>query len=309
FDGYRIVRELHASSRSHVHLAVEEESQQLVALKTPSLDLRDEPAYRERFLMEEWVARRIHSPHVLRAHVSERPRRHLYTACEFVDGQTLRQWMADHPRPELGVVRGIVTQIAKGLQAFHRLEMLHQDLRPDNVMIDGMGTVKIIDFGAVRVAGLVEAVGRPGGDEANPLPGTAAFMAPEYRLGEGASTASDVFSLGVLTYHLLTGELPYGAEMARARSPSELRQVRYRTARDDQRAIPAWVDEALEKAVHPQPHRRYAEASEFIQYLCQPNPAFVRKNRRPLTERHPLRFWQGVSLVLLLALFLQAALA
>ena len=66
--------------------------------------------------------------------------------------------MIDNPKPDLETVRGIVEQIARGLQAFHRLEMLHQDLRPDNIMIDKTGTVKIIDFGSTRVAGVVEAV-------------------------------------------------------------------------------------------------------------------------------------------------------
>ena len=69
--------------------------------------------------------------------------------------------MIDNPKPDLETVRGIVEQIAKGLQAFHRMEMLHQDLRPDNIMIDKTGTVKIIDFGSTRVKGVVEAAPRP----------------------------------------------------------------------------------------------------------------------------------------------------
>ena len=67
---------------------------------------------------------------------------------EYVDGQTLTQWMIDHPQADLESVRVIVEQIAQGLRAMHRLEMVHQDLRPDNIMIDASGTVKIIDFGA-----------------------------------------------------------------------------------------------------------------------------------------------------------------
>ena len=74
-----------------------------------------------------------------------------------MEGQTLTQWMIDNPRPDLETVRGIVEQIANGLRAFHRKEMLHQDLRPDNIMIDKTGTVKIIDFGSTSVAGVVEA--------------------------------------------------------------------------------------------------------------------------------------------------------
>lgn len=128
-----------------------------VALKLPSIDLRDNAAYLKRFLMEEWIARRIDSPHVLKPLSQSKRRSYLYVATEFVEGQTLRQWMTDNPRPDLETVRGLVEQIAAGLRAFHRMEMLHQDLRPDNILIDKTGTAKIIDFGSVRVAGVAEA--------------------------------------------------------------------------------------------------------------------------------------------------------
>ena len=87
-------------------------------------------------MMEEWVARRIDSPHVLKPCLPSRKRNFLYVATEYIDGQTLTQWMIDNPKPTLEAVRGIVEQIAKGLRAFHRKEMLHQDLRPDNIMVD-----------------------------------------------------------------------------------------------------------------------------------------------------------------------------
>ena len=117
--------------------------------------------------------------------------------------------MIDNPKPDLETVRGIVEQIAKGLQAFHRMEMLHQDLRPDNIMIDKTGTVKIIDFGSTRVAGVVEAAPPGGRDD---ILGTAQYTAPEYFLGENGTSRSDLFSLGVITYQMLTGRLPYGAQ-------------------------------------------------------------------------------------------------
>ena len=145
------------SSRSHIYLAVDTDNDALVVLKIPSIDLRDDPAYLKRFMMEEWVARRINSAHVLKPCAQSRKRNYLYVVIEFIEGQTLRQWMIDNPKPDLETVRGIVEQIASGLQAFHRMEMLHQDLRPDNIMIDKTGTVKIIDFGSTRVKGVVEA--------------------------------------------------------------------------------------------------------------------------------------------------------
>jgi len=297
FDGYTIVREVHASSRSHVYLAVDNDSNEQVILKMPSIDLRHDEAYLERFLMEEWIARRINSSHVLKPCPQMRPRQYLYIATEYIEGQTLAQWMIDHPRPNLETVRQIVEQIGKGLQAFHRLDMLHQDLRPQNIMIDGKGTVKIIDFGSILVVGLQELAPDM---QCNPLLGTAQYAAPEYFLGEGGTACSDLFSLGVITYQMLSGQLPYGLEVAKARSRSAQLKLSYRSILADDREIPAWIDNVLKKAVHPNPYRRYRELSEFIHDLRQPNPALQHKHFRPLLERNPLLFWQCVSLLLAL---------
>ena len=294
-DGYQIVREIHGSSRSHIYLAVDSADGALVALKTPSIDLRDDPAYLQRFMMEEWVARRITSAHVLKPRIQSRPRNYLYVATEFVDGQTLTQWIIDNPKPALETVRGLVEQIAKGLQAFHRMEMLHQDLRPDNIMIDGTGTAKMIDFGATRIAGIAEDTSSTIHDD---ILGTVQYTAPEYFLGEGGSQRSDIFSLGVITYQMLTGQLPYGAQVAKIRTKSQQKKLRYRSVLDDNREIPPWVDGALKKAVHPDPNQRYDELSEFIFDLRHPNRQFIKSSSTPLIERDPLLFWKSLSAVL-----------
>ena len=293
FDGYKIIRELHASSRSHVYLATDGEAGTPVVLKTPSIDLQGDPAYLERFLQEEWIARRVNSAHVLKACPQTRKRNFLYTVTEFIDGQTLAQWMIDNPKPGLETVRGIVEQISKGLLAFHRMEMLHQDLRPQNVMIDGTGTVKLIDFGSTRVAGLME-IASP--IERVDLLGTAQYTAPEYFLGESGSTRSDLFSLAVIAYQMLAGNLPYGAEVAKSRTRAAQGKLKYQSVLDDEREIPAWIDDVFRKALHPDPNKRYEELSEFVYDLRHPNQAFLNKKRPPLLERNPGAFWKGVAL-------------
>jgi len=295
FDGYRILRQLHASSRSHVYLATDIDSGQTAVLKIPSIDLRADRDHLRRFRMEEWIARRIDNAHVLRPHPPARERKYLYLATEFVDGQTLGQWMVDHPRPDLETVRGIVEQIARGLRAFHRLEMLHRDLRPENVMIDKAGTVKIIDFGSTLVAGVAEAGRAP---ERNPVPGTFQYTAPEYFLGEGGTTRSDLFSLGVIAYQMLAGRLPYGAAMAQARTRAQQRKVAYVSVLDSEREIPVWIDGVLRKAVHADPRQRTEELSEFVAELRRPPEALLRTTPLPLIERNPLLFWKGLSFVL-----------
>ena len=298
-DGYQIVRELHGSHRSHVYLAIDTDSGQKTVLKTPSIDLQDNAAGLDRFLMEEWIARRIHSPHVLQPAPAGRKREYLYVAMEYVQGQTLAQWMIDHPRPELSVVRDIVDQIARGLQAFHRMEMLHQDLRPENIMIDRSGTAKIIDFGATHVAGLTE--GLTDSRQPPAIQGTLQYTAPEYFTGQGSSARSDLFSLAVLVYQMLTGQLPYGLQVTRLRSPADTRKLRYVPVRHLRPDLPDWLDVVLQKALHPDPAKRQEAVSEFMHDLHFPSHGLQHRRAVPLIERNPVVFWQTTTAVLALA--------
>ncbi|GJE09568.1 Serine/threonine-protein kinase PknD [Methylobacterium longum] len=304
FDGYRLLHVLHTGPRSRVYRAIDAETGAHVALKVLSLDLRDDPAQRRRFAMEEWIARRIDSPHVLKAHPQGRRRSHLYTVMRYVEGQTLAQWMRDHAAPDLETVRKLLDQLARGVQAFHRREMVHQDLRPDNVLIDASGTVQVIDFGATKVAGVVE--GDPRIDPAEIL-GTVQYTAPECFLGESATAASDVFSVGVIAYQMLTGRLPYGDAVPRARTRAAQRKLRYASALMVRPLLPVWIDGALRKAVHPNPLRRYQALSELMHDLRHPNPAFTDARRASLLERDPLQFWRLLSLVLFIVALTLAA--
>src|ERR1043165_4890188 len=211
--------------------------------------------------------------------------------------------MIDHPRPDLETVRGIVEQIAKGLRAFHRKEMLHQDLRPDNIMIDSTGTAKIIDFGSTRIAGVVEAA--PPAVHGD-IQGTLQYTAPEYFSGETGTPRSDMFSLGVIAYQMLTGRLPYGAQIAKARTRSQLGRLTYRSALDSRPEIPAWIDGALRRAVHPDPYRRYDSLSEFLFDLRHANAKY--SSTPPLIERNPSLFWKISTAILACAVVVLLAL-
>lgn len=295
FDGYKVIRDLYKSSRSHVVLAQDIQSQEKVAIKLPSTEGRQNAEYMECFLMEEWIAKRINNAHVLKSIKSNRTRQYCYTVSEYVKGQTLAQWMVDNPKPSLEEVRAIIEQAAIGLQAFHRQEMLHQDLRPNNIMIDTAGTVKIIDFGSTFVSGI---------DEIHTtvvpqtMPGTAQFIAPEYFLGEYGTKRSDLYSLACITYHMLCGQAPYGTAVARALSRSAQQRLVYRSIFHGQNQLPVWLDLTLKKALQADPEKRYSTLSEFIQDLRKPNAKFLTQSQAPLLDRDPVRFWQGVSAIL-----------
>ncbi|MFB6260809.1 MAG: serine/threonine protein kinase, partial [Thiohalorhabdaceae bacterium] len=291
--------------RSHVHLARDRQSDSRVALKTPGPDLRSDPALLDQFLTEEWIARRITNPHVIKAPLPDRQKSYIYVIMAFVEGKTLTQWMRDNPDPPLEKVRDLVDQIARGLLGFHRQEKVHQDIRPYNILIDEAGIARIIDLGATKVAGLTD--GRAMAADGRLL-GTAQYSAPEYFLGAGGSPRSDVFSLGVLAYQMLTGTLPYGTRVPKARTRAAQHKLKYDSARNHDPSLPVWVDGALRRAVHPNPERRYADADEFAYDLRHPRREFLNTGSTPLMERHPVRFWQGVAAILAVLLGMALAL-
>ncbi|MEM1144453.1 MAG: protein kinase [Pseudomonadota bacterium] len=301
-DGFTLMREIHHTQRSRLYLAADPSGRKTV-VKFPSIETGANLDYLQRFMFEEWVARRVSSAHIVKAATSLSPRSASYVAMEWVEGTTLRQWMHDHEKPSLDDVRSIAKQLVRGLTALHRREMIHQDLRPENVMLDSHGTAVIIDLGSVSVAGLTEA--SPG--LMGTMPGTFQYTAPEYLSGDQVSWRADQFALGVMIYEMLCGRLPYGAQVARVRSRRDQQRLRYEPAYARDNAVPEWVDHALARACHRDPSRRYDALSEFIADLQTPSRDFIPLRSRPLIERNPLRFWQVLSALQFVALIVLLA--
>lgn len=304
FEGYRIERVLSSTNRSHVYLATDLHSSTPVVLKTLSTEMQTDPVQVERFLSEEWIARRLNSAHLLKAYAQNRPRHSLYTVSEYVRGQTLAQWMTDHPKSGLETVRRFAEQIARGVLAMHRQEMVHRDLRPENILIDETGTLKIIDFGSTRIGGIADIAPGP---SAGQMPGSAHYAAPELFAGESGSALSDQYALAAIVYRMLSNRSPYGVKVARITKRAEWKKLQYATLAIEGSGIPVWVDEALRKALNPDPLRRYADVAEFTYDLRHPNRALLKHKKAPLIERDPTRYWQGISLLLALTLMLLAA--
>jgi len=294
FDGFSIEKEIHKNSRSYIYLATDKETGDKVVIKCPSMTLRDDKAYIERLIMEEWIAKRVNNSHVLKAYKMGRQRNFLYVIFEFVEGNTLAEWMLYNVNPPMDQVRDIAGQIARALQAFHRQEMIHQDLRPENILINEHNQVTIIDFGSTRVLGLSDMNIFLNEED---ILGTAQYSAPEYFIGDVGSYRSDMFSLAVIVYQMISGKFPYEANVARANSKSAQKNLHYNSLYSDEYGIPLWIDETLKKALDVKPYKRYDELSEFIYDLKHPNPKFIRISRAPIYERSPIAFWKAVSIV------------
>ncbi len=298
-DGYLIEAELHASKRTQIYRAFDSLNQTQVILKTPSILYEDDTHYIEHFLHEEWAGKRINHPNVLQVLDTDRIKTSIYYVTEFIEGETLREWIDRHPKPYIREVREIIKQIAKGLRAFHRMEMLHQDLKPENIMLDKQGTVKIIDFGSVKIAGIAEITPLEQQDDANIL-GTFNYTAPEYHLGQRGTVKSDLFSLGVIAYEMINGALPFG-DIPEKPNKLNLAKLTYTPSFHKNTMVPIWIDGALKKATAIYPESRYEELSEFLYDLSNPNAIYLNEmDTIPLMERHPLQFWKVLSGLLLL---------
>ncbi|WOH35961.1 bifunctional protein-serine/threonine kinase/phosphatase [Thalassotalea fonticola] len=299
-DGYKIGKIIHASIRSHLYLAQHEDESTPVVLKVPSQNFADDTIYLQGFMREAWVGERIDHSNIMRVKSDQKDSRFLYHVCEYIEGQTLSEWMHDNPKPSISEVRDIISQVIAALRKFKRLELVHRDLKPDNIMIDKFGHVKLIDYGTALVAAL---------DENNDTltetvpQGSLNYIAPETLLELSATNLSDLFSLGVICYEMLSGELPYKPMQNTTITQTSYQQWHYRSIKQFRPELPLWLDLSLQQCTQADPKARYQAFSELETDLKKPNLRAVEEyKKQPILQRNPVVFWQGVSLILFIAL-------
>jgi serine/threonine protein phosphatase PrpC len=267
-----------------------------VVLKLPKPQVATAATYRAAFVREAWVGARVNSPWVGRT-IELPPGRQtcLYTVMPLYQGELLETRLTRRPLIGLEEGRNIAIKLARGAAALHRAGIIHRDIKPDNVILEGDGSLKLIDLGVVRVPGLEDF---PPED----VPGTAGYMAPEMFAGEPGNEATDIYALGVTMFRAFTGEFPYGNPDATS-PPRRDRPTALCALRPD---LPAWLQGALARAIAIDPTERFRDMNEFaVEVETGPARAPLAVPRpRTLYERAPLRFWQGVAAFLALALLL-----
>ncbi|MCU7835588.1 MAG: bifunctional protein-serine/threonine kinase/phosphatase [gamma proteobacterium symbiont of Taylorina sp.] len=294
-DGYQVIEELHASNRTQIYSAKHIKTNSSVILKTPSINFSDDEHFIEQFLHEEWAGKRINSPYVLKILKLESKTNSLYYVTEYLQGITLREWMKRNPLPDISIVLPIVEQIAKGLRAFHHMEMLHQDLKPENIMIDVDNQIKIIDFGSVKIAGIEEL--KKSGEDQNTLLGTVNYSAPEFYLGQSGGERSDLYSLAVITYELLNNALPFGQDMPEKANYRQLSKLNYISSIHLNPMVPNWMDGAIKKSLSLDIKLRHEDVFEFLYDLQNPNSHFLNMSVSPLIERNPMLVWKSIAII------------
>jgi serine/threonine protein phosphatase PrpC len=265
-----------------------------VVLKFPKPQVAAVDTYRAAFVREAWVGARVHSPWVGRT-IELPPGRQtcLYTVMPLYLGELLETRLARRPAMGLEEGRNIAIKLARAVAALHNAGIIHRDIKPDNVILEADGSLKLIDLGVVRVPGLEDF---PPSD----IPGTPAYMAPEMFAGEPGNQATDIYALGVTLFRAFTGEFPYANADATS-GPRRTRPAPLSTLRPD---LPAWLQAALARAVAQDPAERFRDALELaVEMENGPARAPVTASRpQTFYERNPVAFWQGVSALLALAL-------
>jgi serine/threonine protein phosphatase PrpC len=265
-----------------------------VALKFPKPQVAAVATYRAAFVREAWVGARINSPWVGRT-IELPPGRQtaLYTVMPLYPGELLSTRLARRPMVGLEEGRNIAIKLARGVAALHRAGLIHRDIKPDNIILETEGSLKLIDLGVVRVPGMEDF---PPED----IPGTIAYMAPEMFSGEPGNEQTDIFSLGVTMYRAFSGgEYPYGNLDA----TSQPRQKRPKPLSEIRPDLPAWLGAALARAIAPDPGQRYRDVTEFAGEMeAGPTRRRMGVGPRTLYERSPIAVWQGIAAVLAIAL-------
>lgn len=295
-DEWTVLHEVHSSTRSDVYLVEHRETGQRAVLKAPSPYFEDDAAYIERFLFEEWIGSRVRADNVVRVIKSEKPKSFLYYLTEYVEGPTLGKLLREHTRLSVVDAQNVITQAIVGIRAFHRKDVLHQDIKPDNIIYAG-NSIKIIDFGSCQAAGISEIETRISRQSAL---GTRDYCAPEYLLNAPTSTRSDQFSLAVLLYELLTGRLPFGEAYHKCQSERDFARLNYVPAYQINPLVPVWLDGAIQKALNFDPVKRYTALSEFARDIKKPNPEFTASRKLLQHASISLNTWKWIALGLLI---------
>lgn len=253
---FQILGKLGEGGMGVVYKARDARLDRVIALKLLSASQHNDLEARKRLLREARVAARLDHPNVCSVYSIEEIEGSFCIAMQFVEGQTLRQLIAQGPLP-IEQFLAISLQIADGLGEAHRRGIVHRDIKSSNIMVSPSGQVKILDFGLSRFttgSGDVQTITDPG-----IIRGTPAYLAPEILRGQSADARSDVFSLGVVMYEMLAGKTPFARETASGsmhailcEEPQALRTLQPEILED--------LEGLVSKALAKDPTQRYANA-------------------------------------------------
>jgi eukaryotic-like serine/threonine-protein kinase len=287
-DRYDVVRPLGSGGMGEVYLARDRVLGRDVALKVLRKQYAGDDEFAERFKREAMSAASLSHPNIIQVYDrGETEEGASYIAMEYVPGGTLKERISREGPLEAADAAGLGAQVAEALGAAHDRGMVHRDIKPQNVLLAARGGAKVADFGIAR-AGSSATISRTGS-----VMGTAGYMSPEQALGKPATPKSDLYSLGVVLYEALTGELPYTADNPIAVSMKHVNDP-LRPPIELNPRIPRGMNALVTKLLAKDPEDRYADADELAHDLWRVNRglelagAGVGRKEGPGTQRNSL---------------------
>jgi eukaryotic-like serine/threonine-protein kinase len=277
-DQYRIDAQVARSGMATIYRATDVRDGRTVALKIPHPDMEADPIFFDRFKREEAIGERLNHPNVMKVYDGE-PRSGVYMVMEWCDGRLLRKILDDGRIPQDRAIR-IAAAVLEALNYIHSNGVVHRDLKPENIMVDEHDHIKLIDFG---IAG-DSASRRLTYANFTATLGTPNYIAPEQVKGKRGDGRTDIYSMGVILYEMLTGKLPFSG-------PSPLAAMNDRILnhpvppRVADPSVSPQMQEIIYRALERAPQNRYTNAHEFLNDVLHPDQVGVE-------DRPELRNWQ-----------------
>jgi serine/threonine protein kinase len=255
---YRILEKIGSGGMGIVYKALDTRFQRLVALKVLSFSYK--PEAKQLFLREVTAIGRLKHPNIVQIYDAGETGTIVYLAIEYIEGRTLSQILKDARPLGRDYATEIIRQVGTALGYAHRNGVIHRDVKPSNILISNDGRVLLLDFG------LAVAPGAPTLSETGTVAGTVAYMSPEQIMGKSVDARSDIFSLGIVFYELLTGRRPFSGESAGQLLSNVLKEEPESPGQIDS-SIPTSINQIVLKSLAKEPGQRFQTADSFLRAL------------------------------------------
>lgn len=259
-DRYQIIKSIGEGGMANVYLAYDTILDRNVAVKVLRGDLATDEKFVRRFQREALSASSLSHPNIVEVYDVGEDNGQYYIVMEYIEGCQLKQLLKKRGRLTLSEVIDIMLQITDGLSVAHDAYIIHRDIKPQNIMILDSGLVKITDFGIAMAMNSTQLT------QTNSVMGSVHYLPPEQANGKGSTLQSDIYSMGILMYELLTGELPYKGDNAVEIALKHLKE-KIPSVREKLPEIPQSVENIIIKATAKNPKNRYADARSMNEDL------------------------------------------
>ena len=253
---YRIIRSLGEGGMANVYLAHDMVLDRDVSVKLLRLDLRDDPSTKRRFHREAMAATQLNDPHIVGIYDVREDHGLQYMVMQYVKGTDLKAYIRKHYPIPFPQVIDIMEQVLSAVATAHAYGIIHRDLKPQNILIDENKNVKITDFG------IAVAVSQDSLTQTNTLMGSVHYLSPEQARGSIATKQSDIYSLGIILFELLTGKVPFEGETAVSIALKHFREE-IPSVREQNKEIPQALENVIIKATAKEPAERYSSVNEM----------------------------------------------